>query len=73
MFLRLAWIFGLISTREYEQRRRQKQFGQSAVPATESAFARLERTLTEDRLAVVLFLVGTVILAYTVLNAGGPA
>ena len=73
MLLRLAWIFGFISTRDYEARRRKEKYGPAAVAATESAFARLERSLAEDRLAIVLFLAGFIIIAYTVMNARWPA
>lgn len=73
MLLRLAWIFGFISTRDYELRRRHSTFGPGAVTATESAFERLERSLAKDRLAIIVFLIGTIVLVYTLLNAPGLA
>jgi hypothetical protein len=68
--LRLAWIFGFLSTREYDARCRQNRFGPKALESTNSALQRLERGLAEDRLAVVLVLLSVVILLYTYLN--GP-
>jgi hypothetical protein len=59
-----AWIFGLISTRRYAVQPWKKRFGHGPL-------SPLERSLFEDRLAVVLFLLGTVILVYTFLNAPG--
>jgi hypothetical protein len=40
-----------------------------ADEATDCALQRLERPLLEDRLAVILFLFGSMIFAYTFLNA----
>lgn len=68
--LRLAWILGLVSTRDYDSKRRRSRFGPSAVEASDAALQRMERSLTEDRLALVLFLVGVVLLVYTWVN--GP-
>jgi len=63
-----AWIFGLLSTRRYAIHPWTKRFGSGAHECT---FSRLEHLLFEDRLAVILFLLGTVILVYTFLNAPG--
>ena len=71
MVLRFAWIFGIVSTRDYDLRLREKRFGAEAVAATDGAVQRLEQVLAEERLAVVLFLVAVIILAYTFLNAPG--
>ena len=69
MMLRLAWIFGLLSTRDYALRMRQQRFRPAVTEATDCALERLERPLLEDRLAVILFLFGSLIFAYTFLNA----
>lgn len=42
------------------------------VYVPESRTKSLERCLLEDRLAIILFLIGTIILAYTFLNAPVP-
>jgi hypothetical protein len=63
-----AWIFGLLSTRRYAIQPWTKRFGSGTHECT---FSRLEHSLFEDRLAVILFLLGTVILVYTFLNAPG--
>ena len=68
MMLRLAWIFGLLSTRDYRLRMRQKRFGPAGTESTDCALQRLERPLFEDRLAMILFLLGSMIFAYTFLN-----
>jgi hypothetical protein len=73
LFLRAKWICGLLSTGEYDLQSRTKRFGAGAVPASEPASQRLERSLLEDRLAVVIFLFAALILAYTFLNAPGLA
>jgi hypothetical protein len=65
MMLRLRWICGLISTRDYDCRARKMSSGMIA----ESRVKTLERSLSEDRLAILIFLAGAVILAYTLLNA----
>jgi hypothetical protein len=69
MLLRLAWIFGALSTRKYDALVRARTFGPKAPAGTKDRLDGLERTLTEDRLAVVLFLVGAIILLYTIRNA----
>ena len=69
MMLRLAWIFGLLSTRDYDLRMRQKRFRSAGAEATGCALQRFERPLFEDRLAVILFLLGIMVFAYTFLNA----
>ena len=66
MMLRLAWIFGVLSTRDYDCRTRQKKFGNAAITANEGALKRLERSLVEDRIAVIVFLVAITIFLYTV-------
>jgi len=66
---RIAWILGLISTRGYHARIRQHRFGASLTHAPEAAIRDLDRSLLEDRCAVVLFLISAVILVYTFLNA----
>ena len=71
MVLRFAWIFGLVSTRVYDSRLREKRFGPGAVAATDGALQRLEQVLVEERLAVLMFFVAVIILAYTLLNAPG--
>jgi hypothetical protein len=48
---------------------RQKRFRPAGTEATDGALQRLERPLFEDRLAVVLFLLGIMMFAYTFLNA----
>jgi len=68
MMLRLAWVFGLLSTRDYALRMRHKRFRTAVTEATDCALQRLEQPLLEDRLAVILFLVGIMIFAYTLLN-----
>lgn len=67
--LRLAWICGFVSSRDYVSRVREGSFGPDAVQAAEAALSRMERALLQERVAVVLFLVGIVILTYTLLNA----
>jgi hypothetical protein len=69
MMLRLAWIFGLLSTRDYALRLRERRFRPAVAAPTEYALQRLERPLLEDRLAVIFFLLGSILLAYTFLNA----
>lgn len=69
MMFRLAWTFGFITTREYSARTRTEQYGREAGTPTDAALQRLETTLIQDRLALVIFLVGVIILAYTALNA----
>jgi len=67
--LRLAWITGIISTPEYNSRKRRQQFGPAVIEPSETALDHLERRLLEDRIAVVLFLVAFIVLAYTLFNA----
>jgi hypothetical protein len=69
MMLRLAWIFGLLSTRDYALWMRQQRFRPAVTEPTDCALERLERPLLEDRLAVILFLFGMMIFVYTFLNA----
>lgn len=64
MILRAAWILGFLSTREYDMRLR----GHPAL-IVQSRIKTLERSLWEDRLAIVLFLIGALILVYTFRNA----
>jgi hypothetical protein len=64
--LRLAWVFGLISTRDYDCRTRQKKFGNAAIAANETALKRMERSLVEDRIAVIVFLLAITIFLYTI-------
>jgi len=67
MMLRIGWILGFVSTPDYDRRIR----GQN-VFTPESRTRRLEHSLWEDRLAIVLFLIGAIILTYTFLNAPTP-
>jgi hypothetical protein len=67
MMLRIRWIVGFVSTHEYGRRMRNQP-----VYAPESRAKSLERCLMEDRLAIILFLAGAIILAYTFLNAPTP-
>ena len=62
--MRLAWIFGVISTRDYDYRNRQKRIGACAIGANEGALERLERSLTRDRVAVIIILIAITILLY---------
>ncbi len=64
MILRAAWILGFLSTREYDMRLP----GRPAL-IVQSRIKTLERSLWEDRLAIVLFLIGALILVYTFRNA----
>lgn len=66
MMLRLAWIFGLVSTRDYDCQTRQRKFGNAAVAANEVALKRMERSLVEDRIAVIVFLLAVTIFLYTI-------
>jgi len=65
-----AWIFGLLSTRRYASNPWKKRFGPASV-TPECTLTQLEHSLFEDRLAVILFLLGTIILVYTFLNVSG--
>lgn len=65
MMLRLAWICGLVSTRDYDCRIRQRKIGNAAIAANEGALKRMERSLVEDRIALVVFLVAITIFLYT--------
>ncbi len=67
--LRLAWIFGLLSTRDYDIRIRQKRFQPSQAQTDVYVLEPLEQRLLEDRFAVILFLLGSLLFAYTFLNA----
>jgi hypothetical protein len=67
MKLRISWILGFVSTEDYGRR-----ICAQPVYAPESRTKSLERCLLEDRLAIILFLIGTIILAYTFLNAPMP-
>ena len=64
--LRLAWICGLVSTRDYDCRTRRKNFGKAAIAANEVALKRMERSLVEDRIAVIVLLVAITIFLYTI-------
>ena len=66
MMLRLAWIVGLVSTRDYNRQMRQKRLGKAAVEANEAALKRMERSLVEDRIAVIVFLVAITIFLYAI-------
>ena len=63
--LRLAWICGLVSTREYDCQTRQRRIGEAAIAANDGALERMERSLVEDRIAVIVFLVAITIFLYT--------
>jgi hypothetical protein len=65
MMLRLAWICGFVSTRDYECQTRQRRIGNAAIAANEGALKRMERSLVEDRIAVVVLLVAFTIFLYT--------
>ena len=65
VMLRLAWICGVVSTREYDCQVRQRKIGQAAITANPGALERMERSLVEDRIAVVVFLVAITIFLYT--------
>ena len=66
MMLRIAWIFGLVSTRSYDSRTRRKKFGHAAIAANEVALQRMERSLAENRIAVIVFLLAITILLFTI-------
>jgi hypothetical protein len=66
MMLRLAWICGLITTRDYDCQERQRKFGNSAIAASEGALKDMERSLVEDRIAVIVFLLAITIVLYTI-------
>lgn len=66
MMLRLAWICGLLTTRDYDYQMRQRKIGAAAITASEAALERMERSLVEDRIAVVVFLVAITIFLYTI-------
>jgi hypothetical protein len=66
MMLRLAWICGLVTTRDYDCQTRQRILGNAAIAANEGALERMERSLVEDRIAVVLFLLAITIFLYTI-------
>jgi hypothetical protein len=66
MMLRLAWICGLVTTEEYDYQTRQRKFGKAAVAANEGALKRMERSLVEDRIAVVVFLLAITLFLYTI-------
>jgi hypothetical protein len=66
MVLRLAWICGLLTTRDYDYRIRQRKIGDAAIAANDGALERMERSLVEDRIAVVVFLLAITIFLYTI-------
>jgi hypothetical protein len=66
MMLRLAWICGLLTTRDYDYQIRQRKIGGTAITANEAALERMERSLAEDRIAVVVFVVAITIFLYTI-------
>jgi hypothetical protein len=57
----------MIKTPEYVSLR--KQHGHETVHAAKSGLHHLDRMLLKDRMAVVIFLVGFMIFAYTILRA----
>lgn len=67
--LRTAWILGFVSTQEYSQQIRSDQVGYEFRHSR----GRLQTILLEERVAIVVFLLGVVLLAYTFLNAPGFA
>jgi hypothetical protein len=69
MLLRFAWIFGIISTQEYDSRMRRRQYGSEAIAGTHNALERLDRSLLEERVAVVLFLIALMIFTCTFLHS----
>jgi hypothetical protein len=69
VLLRFAWIFGLLRSVEYARRVRRHKIGPETIGAADHTVQQLEIVLIEERAAVVLFLIGGVILAYTFLNA----
>ncbi len=69
ILLRFAWIFGLLHSREYDRRLRVRKTGAETMDVPDSAVERLENLLVEERAAVLLFLAGGVVLAYSLLNA----
>jgi hypothetical protein len=69
VLLRFAWIFGLLHSREYDRRLRVRKTGADKIDVPDSAVERLEKLLVEERAAVLLFLAGGVVLAYSLLNA----
>jgi len=71
--IRMAWICGLLSSRDYATRARLKRFGPEAVNAADTALKHVDRLLLQERVAVVLFLIGIAILTYTLLNAPFPS
>jgi hypothetical protein len=70
LLLRIGWILGFVSTHEYHSQTRVRRFGADVPAATDASLERMERALVADRLAFVLFLIGTVILVYTCIH--GP-
>ena len=68
MMFRIGWMFGFVSTREYSARARLERFGPEAGDATDAALRQLEQTLFKDRLAIIVFLIGVIIVTYTFLN-----
>jgi len=64
--LRLAWICGLITTRDYDTQKRLQKFVNAAIAANEGALKRMERSLVEDRIAVIVFLLAITIFLYTI-------
>jgi hypothetical protein len=66
MMLRLAWICGLMTTRDYDAQKRQRKFGNAAIAANEGALKRMERSLVEDRIAVIVLLLAITIFLYTI-------
>jgi len=70
LLLRAAWILGFVSTDEYQSRARTIRFGAGVPALTDTALRKLERSLASDRLAVVLFLIGAVLLVWTCVH--GP-
>jgi hypothetical protein len=70
--LRLSWILGLVTTGEYSKRLRTARFGPeyAKVELPDCAVNKLEATLKEHRIALIVFLVGITVVVYTLIN--GP-
>lgn len=69
VLLRIAWIFGALSTNKYDALVREREYGPQGSAASTERLEGLERALVEDRVAVVLFLAAAIILLYTFQNA----
>jgi len=67
--LSVAWIAGVISTSEYVRLKRQREYGCEAAYVVEASLRHSDRLLLENRIAVVVFLIGFLLLAYTFVNS----